>query len=194
MRRGRWSAWSAATALRWSGCLSVGLIAVHQLRLQAAPSSVGHAPLLALLVPAGVLLAGGALAAVGELAGIRRGLVPAPERLSVRPAWVVATLALVALFVAQELLEGLLLQGHQAGLAGVLGLGGWTAFPLAFAVGGIVAITLVGVRSALRRAAVTTRRRLAPRAGTKRRGAASWRPAGVLARKLASRAPPAPAA
>jgi hypothetical protein len=192
--RERWSAWSAAAGLRWGGCLSVGLIAVHQLRLLAAPSSAGHASVVALLMPAGVLMAAAALALVGELVGIRRGRAPAPGCASPQRVWVVATLVLIALFVAQELLEGLLLHGHEAGLAGVFGLGGWTALPLAVAVGGIVALIMVGVRSALSRAAGAPRRRERPRAVPRRRLAASWRPAGVLARKLASRAPPAPAA
>jgi hypothetical protein len=192
--RDRWSAWSAAAGLRWGACLSVGLVAVHQLRLLAAPSSNGHAPVVALLVPAGVLLTGAALAVAGELVGIRRGRAPAPSRWSLRRVWLVATLALIALFVAQELLEGLLLHGHGAGLVGVFGLGGWTALPLAVAVGGIVALIMVGVRSALARVAGAGRRRERPRAVARRRLAAWWRAAGVLARNLASRAPPAPAA
>jgi hypothetical protein len=192
--RDRWTAWRAPGCLRWAGCLAGGLVAVHQLRLLAAPSSDGHAPLVALAVPAAVLLAGAAIALAVELARVRGGRAAAPSRLSLRRAWVVATLALVALFVAQELLEGALLHGHASGLYGVFGLGGWTALPLAVAVGGVVALTLVGVRHALRRAAAPPRRAYRPRAVAAIRSEAAWRPAGVLARKLASRAPPFAAA
>jgi hypothetical protein len=192
--RDRWTAFGAPGCLRWAGCLAVGLVAVHQLRLLAAPSSDGHAPLIALAVPSAVLLAGAAIALVVELAGIRRGRTPVPSRLSLRRAWVVASVALIVLFVAQELLEGMLLHGHASGLYGVFALGGWTAVPLAVAVGGVVALTLVGVRCALRRAAAPPRRPYRPLRVPSISSAGAWRPAGVLARKLASRAPPVAAA
>ncbi|HEX4625467.1 MAG TPA: hypothetical protein VH231_13515 [Solirubrobacteraceae bacterium] len=196
MRRVRdgWIAWSAPGCLRWAAGLSLGLLVVHQLRLLAAPSSDGHTPLLALAVPVGVLLMGAAVALAVELARIRRGCTAAPGRLSLRRVWIVATVALVALFVAQELLEGALLSGHAGGLVGVFGLGGWTALPLAVAVGGLVALALAGVHSVLRRAAADPLARRAPHPVPKPRTVALWRPAGVLACKLASRAPPTPAA
>jgi hypothetical protein len=112
----------------------------------------------------------------------------------VRQAWLVAAIALVALFVAQELLEGALLQGHVAGLAGVVGAGGWIALPLAVAAGGVVALAQAGAQSVLRRAASAPLPCAQIRAPRRARRDAAWRPAGVLARNLASRAPPAPAA
>ena len=192
--RDRRTAWSAAGCLRWAGALALGLAVVHQLRVLAVPSSEGHAPFVALALPAAVLLAGAVLGLFVELAGVRRGRVPAPLGLSVRQAWLVAALALVALFVAQELLEGALLQGHVAGLAGVVGAGGWIALPLAVAAGGVVALALAGAQSVLRRAASAPLPCAQIRAPGRARRDAAWRPAGVLARNLASRAPPAPAA
>ena len=192
--RNRTTAWSAAGCLRWAGALALGLAVVHQLRVLAVPSSEGHAPFAALALPAAVLLAGAVLGLFVELADVRRGRAPAPPGLSLRRAWLVAALALVALFFAQELLEGALLQGHVAGLAGVVGAGGWIALPLAVVAGGILALALAGARSVLRRAAGAPVPRARARAPRRGRRDAAWRPAGVLARKLASRAPPAPAA
>jgi hypothetical protein len=189
--RHRWAAWSAARSLRGAGCLSIGLLVVHQLRVLAGPSSEHHAPFSALAVPSLVLLVGALVALAFELAGVRRGRAPTPKCLSIRRAWLMATLALLVLFVAQELLEGLFLHGHVGGLAGVYGLGGWTALPLAIAMGGIVALAVVGMHSALRRAADTGVSREPTALASRAHAAATWRPAGVLARKLASRAPPA---
>jgi hypothetical protein len=187
------TAWSVSACLRWAGSLSVALVVVHQLRLLAAPSSEGHTPLVALAVPAAVLLAGAALGLVVELAWVSRGRAPVPQGLSLRRAWLLATVALIALFVAQELLEGVLFPGHASGLAGVVSFGGWTALPLAVAVGGVVALALAGVRLALRRAAPTPLQPEGAGPSLRTYRNAAWRPAGVLARKLASRAPPAAA-
>jgi len=192
--RDRRTAWSAAGCLRWAGALALGLAVVHQLRVLADPASVGHAPFAALALPAAILFAGAVLGLLIELADVRRGRAPAPPGLSLRRAWLVGALALVALFVAQELLEGVLLHGHAAGLAGVVGTGGWIALPLAVATGGVVALALAGAQSVLRRAASAPLPRARTRAPRSARHDATWRPAGVLARKLACRAPPAPAA
>lgn len=190
----RRAAWGGLGCLRWAGCLSVGLAVVHQLRVLAGPSSEGHAPFFALAVPAAVLVAGAVLGLVVELAGVSRGGAPVSQGLSLRRAWLLATVALVALFVAQELLEGVLLPGHAGGLAGVVSFGGWTALPLAVGVGGVVALALAGVGLALRRAAASPPQRERARSSLRTHRNAAWRPAGVLARKLASRAPPAAAA
>jgi hypothetical protein len=182
--------WTAAGCLRWAACLAVGLAAVHQLRLFAAPSAEGHAPLSTLAVPAGVLLLGALIALVVELLGVRRGHAATPPPLSLRRTWVTAAVALLVLFIAQELIEELLLYGHPGGVAGIFGFGGWIAVPLAVAAGGLIALALAGVRRALRRIAPEPARR--PHAAATRRPPAItfWPAASVLARKLASRAPP----
>lgn len=102
----------------------------------------------------------------------------------------------MGIYCGQELLEGFLAAGHPAGLAGILGHGGWIAAPVAVSVGGALAaalrladtaVALTERRSRSRRAvaratAVTVR----PRARYER----DWRlepHAGVVA----GRAPPA---
>jgi hypothetical protein len=189
--RERWLGWTAPTCLRWAGSLALGLAVVHQLRLLVAPSTTGHARFAVLALPAGVLLAGAAVALALELASVRRGRAPAPPRISGRRAWLAATVALVALFVAQELFESLLLYGHPTGVTGIFAAGGWTAVPLAGAAGGVIALALAGVDRVLARAAAAAPQRQRPPAAMRPRPDAAWRPAGVLARKLASRAPPA---
>jgi hypothetical protein len=189
--RERWVGWTAPACLRWVGALALGLAVVHQLRLLAAPSTSGHARFGVLALPAAVLLVGAVLALGLELAAVRRGRAAAPPRISMRRAWLAATVALVALFVAQELLESLLLHGHSTGVQGIFAAGGWTAVPFAVAAGGVIALALAGVDRVLARAAAAAPQRRHPPAARRPRPDAAWRPAGVLARKLASRAPPA---
>ena len=49
---------------------------------------------------------------------------------------------LVAIYVLQELLEGLFASGHPTGAGGVVGHGGWLALPLAVAFGAASAAIL----------------------------------------------------
>ena len=58
--------------------------------------------------------------------------------------WVLAAAALLALYVAQELLEELFATGHPSGVAGVFGHGGWWAIPLSLFFSAVVA-ACVGV-------------------------------------------------
>lgn len=108
--------------------------------------------------------------------------------------WIASTCALLAIYCSQELLEGFLSTGHPSGLAALAANGGWSALPLALGLGAIVALALRGVAAAESLVARRARRRRvsvrAPRARPPR--PRSHRPLGsVLARKLASRAPPA---
>jgi len=48
----------------------------------------------------------------------------------------------MAIYVGQELVEGLLASGHPGGLHGVFGHGGWIAVPTAVAIGSLIALTL----------------------------------------------------
>jgi hypothetical protein len=66
----------------------------------------------------------------------------------VAPTWRAASLALVAIYVVQESLEGALAGGHPAGIAAVFAGGGWTALPLALLIGGLIALLTRGARAA----------------------------------------------
>ena len=57
-----------------------------------------------------------------------------------RRLWAGATVCLLAVYVAQEWLEGLLIAEHPAGLAGVFGAGGWSAVLLAALLGALVSL------------------------------------------------------
>jgi hypothetical protein len=130
-------------------------LGVHQLRFWLAFGSgakvelarQGHAYLHSLVPWIVLLLAvaiGAFLWALGRaLAGQRT--VPR-YTLSLVALWLVCTVCLVAIYVSQELLEGLLATGHPAGLAGVFGYGGWWSIPAALCVGLVLAAVLHGAR------------------------------------------------
>jgi hypothetical protein len=82
--------------------------------------------------------------------------------LSLTALWLVCSLCLIAIYVTQELLEGLLATGHPAGVAGVFGYGGWWSIPAALCVGLVLAALFHGARWALDEVA---RRQIRPVAG-----------------------------
>jgi hypothetical protein len=107
--------------------------------------------------------------------------------------WLFATCALVVVFVGQELLEGAVFAGHPAGVAGVLGAGGWLALPLSLVAGGVLTLFLAGARAAAR--ALTARHRHAAlrrpySAGRRLPVAVAVRRSRPLASAAAGRAPP----
>ena len=124
--------------------MPAGAFAVHQLRYWLAfhghagveLQRQGHAYLHSLvpwIVLVIALVAGAFLRALGRAFGGRCSL---PRyTLSFAALWLACTASLVAIFVCQELLEGLFATGHPAGLAGVFGYGGWWSIPAAIAVG-----------------------------------------------------------
>jgi hypothetical protein len=143
-------------ALRGAALMPAAALGVHQLRYELAfgadaPRALaqqGHA-YLSSLTPWIVLLAGLALGA--SLGSLAQRWARGPEAqdagaLSRRAAgvrvWLLASAALFAIFAGQELMEGLLAGGHAAGVAAVLGGGGWWALPAALAVGGLLALVL----------------------------------------------------
>ena len=71
--------------------------------------------------------------------------------------WLICALLLFAIYCCQELFEGFFSPGHPAGLAGVLGQGGWTAAPIALIVGAALAATLRVADRLLERAALRGR-------------------------------------
>jgi hypothetical protein len=109
--------------------------------------------------------------------------------------WLLASAALLSVYVGQELLEGALSAGHAHGVAAVFAHGGWVCAPLALGFGALVALGLRGAELVVSAAA----RRAAPRRPERATSATPPRPAQVfggasspLAAKLAGRAPPLP--
>lgn len=145
-------------------------LAVHQLRYWLAFGSHAGAELqrqghsyLHSLAPWIVLLlavaAGLFLRAVGRAF---RGHSSLPRyTASFVALWMLCAAALVFIYVAQELLEGVFASGHPAALAAISGYGGWCAIPAALAVGLVLAAVLHGARRVVER--------IAGRAGSRRR-------------------------
>jgi hypothetical protein len=137
--------------VRLAALMSGGTFAVHQARYalgyrgEASQELVaqGHAYLIAV----GPLLAGVLLLALAGL--IRRlasgGDAPAPRFWRL---WVGVTLALVAVYALQELIEGAVAWHHPAGLVGIAGHGGWVALPLALVIGLAIALGMRGASAA----------------------------------------------
>jgi hypothetical protein len=200
---------AADPRLRGALLMPLGVLAVHQLRFYLAfgdgtPSRLareGHGYISA-FEPVALLAAAVALGGVvGRLArawqqrcpdGSARRPDPERTRRTLLRTWLLCTVALLAAYCAQELLEGAFAAGHPAGVAGVLGGGGWIAIPVAALVGGALcaALKLADTLVALvtRRLAAHRPKLTAPRRGRGSIGA-DWKldpAAGVTA----GRAPP----
>jgi hypothetical protein len=130
---------------------------------------------------------------VGALFAARRRELPvhAPSRFLT--AWPTAAVALLAMFVVQESLEGALLGGHTAGVHGLFGHGGWSVLFFAPLLGVLIAFLVKGTEKAIELVARTALRRPRPR----RARAVPARPPVIraprlspLACNLAGRAPP----
>jgi hypothetical protein len=145
--------------------MPAGAFAVHQLRYLLAFHGLagvelqrqGHAYLRS-LVPWIVLLlaivAGVFLRALGRAFGGHCSV--SRYAVSFAGLWLICAACLVAIYICQELLEGLFATGHPAGLAGVFGYGGWWSIPAALAVGLVIASAFHGARWVLH--GVTQRR------------------------------------
>jgi len=141
-------------ALRAAVVPAAGLL-VHQLRFMLAYGSGAGAELsrqghsyLHSLVPWIVLLIGVAVGGfLWALGRAMRGQRSAPRyTLSLAALWLACSASLVAIYVAQEFLEGLFAVGHPAGLAGIMGYGGWWSIPAAVCVGLVLAAVFHGAR------------------------------------------------
>jgi hypothetical protein len=193
---GRISLRSRAAAL-----LPLCALAVHDLRDRLAYGGdaggelqhQGHAYLGIAKPIVGVLCALVAAELVARVARAWRVGEAAERSWSRGRLWAAATMALVAVFFGQELLEGAIFAGHPAGLAGVLGAGGWLALPLSLAAGGLLTLVLAGARAVARVLAARRCRTAARRAPSSARrlpaAVAARRPA-PLASAAAGRAPP----
>jgi hypothetical protein len=184
MGSGAWRARAAVLVL-------CGAIAVHQLRYLLAGQHAdehSHAYMGALLPLACGLLVMSVVEFGMRLARRRRAHDPLAAA-GVR--WLAIASLLLAIFAVQETVELLVAHGRVDLVDSLAVHGGWLAAPLAFAVGAVIALLLRGA-SAL----------LAHGSGRSVRSARAVRPGGplpparvarapVIARHLASRAPPA---
>jgi hypothetical protein len=142
-------------AMARAAVVPMAAFAVHQLRyllafgtgasaeLQRQGHSYLHsvAPWLVL----GLGLAAGAF--LSSLGRALSGQTTLPRYgVSLLGLWLICSVCLIAIYASQELLEGLLVTGHPAGLPGVFGYGGWWAIPAALCVGLVLAALLHGAR------------------------------------------------
>jgi hypothetical protein len=188
---------SLPVRIRAAALISVGALAVHDLRFLIAYqggaakqlSVTGHG-YLGDVTP---LAMGGFALAVAAFAW--RLLHPHAEEArlpSTRRLWSFLTVVLMTIYVCQEWIEGQLSPEHAAGLAGVLGSGGWLALPLAAIVALVIALLLRGAEAAIAYAARQSDPRSWPRPVLSLTAPSVWRPAvaAALARSLAPRGPP----
>jgi hypothetical protein len=155
------------------GLMPAAAFAVHQLRYWLAYGEragavlerQGHAYLHSLVPWVVFLLAlvvGIFLRALGR--AFRGHRTVRRYTLSFATLWLLCTVSLIAIYVAQEALEALLATGHPAGIAGIFGYGGWWAVPASACVALVVAAVLHGARwvldaTAARHARIPTPRR-----------------------------------
>jgi hypothetical protein len=146
---------SASLRSRGLCLLPAGAFVVHQLRYKLAYgphasaqlAAQGHsyldsfAPWLVLLLCLG---AGSYLARVAQ--ALASGRV-SEQRRSFGVVWAATTVSLVAIYAVQEFLEGLVAVGHPAGVAGIVGHGGWWAGIVALVVGAAIALLLGAARA-----------------------------------------------
>jgi|SRR5215213_7557384 len=196
-RRFPYSLHALADRSRVAVLAAMGAWLVHQLRytLAVGGESAAHAEAhghhyLDFTWP---LLLGAVAVALGSwVFSLRRSQPSRAAAPDLGTVWIRASLALIAIFCAQETAEGLLAPHHPQLLEGIFGSGGWIALPLSALIGGAIALALRGAQAAravaarLKQPAVPRRRR-----GTRRRAlAVRHRRSHVLAHKLAGRAPP----
>lgn len=140
----------------------LAVLALHQLRYllaygsgaEQALQAQGHAYFSALAPLMVVTLACGAGAYLGRLSDHWRGARVEPV-VRTRRLWLACALALVAVYMTQETLEGWFATGHPGGLDGVFGNGGWWSLPLAGVLGGVLALLMRGGRRVARAVAET---------------------------------------
>jgi hypothetical protein len=190
---------SRAGVLRAVALLSVGAIVLHQLRFTLAYGhSAGEAlalqghsylPLVEALVA--VVFAASLLWFIRSLVLARITGSIEPDGLPFTRLWGYASSALVAVYTLQEGLEGEFSPGHPAGLVGIFGQGGWTAIPLAIAIGALIALLLEGARRTIIFISARTRLRLPrPRRALRRRLPAGFPKLDVLSHSVEVRGPP----
>jgi hypothetical protein len=134
--------------VRIAALVAVGWWSVHQLRYLIAYGGdtgealrhQGHAYLGPVTPLLGALLVLVLARLVVRATLPPAGRSPRAQRLAV--LWPACAAAIMALYSAQEAIEGLLASGHPTGLYGIFGQGGWVAVPLAVGAGFAVAAAL----------------------------------------------------
>jgi hypothetical protein len=186
--------------------LPLGAYAVHQARYYLAFGDragaelhdQGHAYLALLATPLALLTALGLGGYLNRLARAWRTGEHEHRHVGLVRTWLTAAALLAIVYVTQETLEGFLAHGHPEGWAVMFGAGGWIAFPVAFAVAGVIT-AIMGVGAGV---VAWAARRARPTAHARRpaavciRGRRSHTPLRLapLATLSAGRAPPLPAA
>lgn len=182
--------------------IAVAVLVLHELRYligyggdaRTVLAEQGHGYMPSVSVGVVVLLA----VAVGRLLLSFRAALRSATASPAPPfglLWLAAICALLTVYCCQELLEGLLATGHPDGFAALAVNGGWSAIPLAIALGGGVALLLLGVAAAEALVAAhgrRTRRGPARPPLMRRRPDVRRAPRTPLASNLAGRAPPLP--
>jgi hypothetical protein len=188
----------AAHRVRLAAILALGAFALHQLRYLIAFGGVssdelaqqGHRYMSDLLPSLAVLILAATLATL-----IRGTEGASPTRAPLARRIVVFAGALLAIYLGQESLEGLLAGGHPAGLAAIFAHGGWIALPLALTIGALSAVVVRLLEGAERAIAVVHAARSARSRAPATRGRALPArrlrlPSTPLAFGLARRPPP----
>jgi len=182
--------------MRAAALVLAAALALHELRYliagrpagEAFESGHGYLPLVG--VAASIFLGAATAMLVRALARARRTGSPGERPVSFSRAWILATGALLALHLGQELLEATL---SKTGPAAIVANGALLVAPLAVVFGALVALGLRGARQALSAAA-----RSAPASrplGPAPYAPKPWSPparrqASPLALHLSQRAPP----
>jgi hypothetical protein len=189
------SAMRFAHNVRLAAILALGAFALHQLRYlltigsSAELAQAAHHYMADLLPPVAVLVLAGAVA---TLIRGTEGATPSSAPLGRRIA--VFAVALLAIYVGQELLEGTIAAGQPAGVAALLSNGGWLALPLALGIGALSALlarALEGVERAIAIVHAERVRLRAPAVRGRAIPALGFRlPSAPLAFGLARRPPP----
>ena len=144
----------------------IGALAVHELRFLLGygadhlAQGPGHG-YLEFVIPA-VIGYFGLLSAYLLRTLIARPEVVPSRRLRLLNTWLLGALLLVAIFVAQELIEQAL-AGDHAPVSALVPGGGWVVVPLSLAASLVITLLLVGARAVLRAAGTRKRRQDPPR-------------------------------
>jgi hypothetical protein len=179
---------------RITALLAFGALAVHQARYLLVPAASDHGhEYLSLLAPV-IVAASFAAIGVSIVATLARRRLPTPsgpEEVTERA--VAFAIGLLAVYLVQELAEGLLVGEHGPFVA-LIGPGGWLALPLSIALGAFVAFAGQWLDRTELRVAIALLGRPVPAAPrAPRQAAARERPLRslALAFALAPRPPPA---